>query len=46
MMGPRQVAQGALIHQFSIEGLVPRDNPVCGIDHFLDLNRPGFTGDC
>jgi len=37
MMGPRQVAQGALFYEFSIEGFVPIDHPVRGIDRFLDL---------
>ena len=37
MMGPRQVAQGALFYEFSIEGFVPQDHPVRGIDRFLDL---------
>ena len=38
MMGPRQVAQGALFYEFSIEGFVPLDHPVRGIDRFLDLS--------
>ncbi|WP_324753161.1 IS1182 family transposase [Roseovarius sp. Pro17] len=37
MMGPRQVAQGALFYEFSIEGFVPQDHPMRGIDCFLDL---------
>ncbi len=37
MMGPRQVAQGALFYEFSIDGFVPQDHPVRGIDRFLDL---------
>lgn len=37
MMGPRQVAQGALFYEFSIESFVPNDHPVRGIDRFLDL---------
>ena len=37
MMGPRQVAQGALFYEFSIESFVPKDHPVRGIDRFLDL---------
>lgn len=37
MMGPRQVAQGALFYEFSIEGFVPQDHPMRGIDRFLDL---------
>ena len=27
MMGPRQVAQGALFYEFSIEEFVPDDHP-------------------
>ena len=38
MMGPRQVAQGALFYEFSIEGFVPIDHPFRGIDLFLDLS--------
>jgi len=37
MMGPRQVAQGTLFYEFSIDEFVPRDHPVRGIDRFLDL---------
>ena len=37
MMGPRQVAQGALFYEFSIEEFVPQDHPIRGIDRFLDL---------
>lgn len=38
MMGPRQVAQGALFYKVSIEEFVPLDHPVRGIDRFLDLS--------
>ena len=38
MMGPRQVAQGALFYEFSIEEFVPLDHPLRGIDRFLDLS--------
>ncbi|NIA71401.1 transposase [Pelagibius litoralis] len=38
MMGPRQVAQGALFYEFSIEEFVPKDHPLRGIDRFLDLS--------
>ena len=38
MMGPRQVAQGALFYAFSIEEFVPADHPLRGIDRFLDLS--------
>ena len=37
MMGPRQVAQGALFYEFSIEGHVPSDHLLRGIDRFVDL---------
>lgn len=37
MMGPRQVAQGALFYEFSIEEFVPQDHLMRGIDRFLDL---------
>ena len=37
MMGPRQVVQRALFYELSIEGFVPQDHPVHGIDRFLDL---------
>ena len=39
MMGPRQVAQGALFYEFSIEEFVPQDHPMRGIDRFLDLTE-------
>ncbi|GFE49022.1 hypothetical protein So717_07750 [Roseobacter cerasinus] len=38
MMGPRQMAQGALFYEFSIEEFVPGDHPLRGIDRFLDLS--------
>lgn len=37
MMGPRQIAQGALFYEFSIEDFVPQDHLMRGIDRFLDL---------
>jgi len=37
MMGPRQVAQGALYYEFSIEDHVPNDRFLRGIDRFVDL---------
>ena len=45
MMEPRRNAQGALIYEFSIEGFVPQDHPVRGIDRFVDLSdvRPLFA---
>ena len=39
MMGPRQVAQGALLYKFSIEEFVPADHPLRSIDCFLDLSE-------
>ena len=38
MMGPKQVAQGALFYEFSIEDHVPRDHMLRTIDRFVDLN--------
>jgi len=38
MMGPRQVAQGALFYEFSIEDHVPSDHLLRRIDRFLDLS--------
>ena len=38
MMGPRQVAQGALFYEFSIEEFVPGGHPLRGIDRFLDVS--------
>ena len=37
MMGPRQVAQGALFYEFTIEDHVPPDHLLRGIDRFVDL---------
>ena len=37
MMGPRQVAQGALFYEFSIEDHVPPDHLLRGKDRFVDL---------
>ncbi len=39
MMGPRQVAQGALFYEFSIEDHVPADHLLRKIDGFLDLSE-------
>ena len=36
-MGPRQVAQGALFYEFSIEDHVPPDHPLRAMDRFVDL---------
>lgn len=38
MMGPGQVAQGVLFYGFPIEDFVPQDQPLRGIDPFLDLS--------
>ena len=37
MMGPRQVEQGALFYNFSIDAHVPTDHLLRSIDHFVDL---------
>lgn len=37
MMGPRQVSQGALFYEFTIEDHVPADHLLRGIDRFVDL---------
>ena len=39
MMGPRQVAQGALFYEFSIADHVPGDHLLRRIDRFLDLSK-------
>ena len=39
MMGPKQVAQGALFYEFSIEEFVSQDHPLRGIDRFVDLSN-------
>jgi hypothetical protein len=38
MMGPRQVAQGALFYAFSIKDHVPADHLLLRIDRFVDLS--------
>ena len=38
MMGERQVDQGALFYEFSLEGHVPADHLLRAIDRFVDLN--------
>ena len=38
MMGPRQVAQGALFYEFSLEDHVPGDHLLRSIDRFIDLS--------
>jgi transposase len=37
MMGSRQVAQGALFYEFSLEDHVPEDHLIRAIDRFVDL---------
>ena len=39
MMGPRQVEQGALFYNFSIEAHVPADHLLRSIDRFVDLSE-------
>lgn len=39
MLGPRQVAKGALFFELQIEGVVPPDHPVRGIDRLPDLSH-------
>ena len=39
MMGPRQVEQGALFYNFSLEGHVPADHLLRSVDRFVDLVR-------
>ena len=38
MMGPRQVAQGALFYEFSLEDHVPIRHVLRQIDRFVDLS--------
>jgi hypothetical protein len=37
MMGPRQVEQGALFYNFSLDAHVPGDHLLRSIDRFVDL---------
>jgi hypothetical protein len=37
MMGDRQIDQGALFYQFSLENHVPADHMLRAIDRFVDL---------
>ena len=39
MMGPRQVEQGALFYNFSIDAHVPADHLLRSIDRFVDLSE-------
>ena len=36
MMGPRQVEQGNLFYEFSLDAHVPADHLLCSIDRFID----------
>lgn len=38
MMGPRQVAQGALFYEFNLDALVPQDHLLRSIDRFVDFS--------
>jgi hypothetical protein len=35
MRGPRQLAQGALCHEFNIDAVVPEDHLLRSIDRFV-----------
>ena len=37
MLGERQVDQGALFYEFSLEKQVPSDHMLRSIEHFVDL---------
>ena len=39
MMGSRQMAQGALFYEFSLEDHVPQDHLIHAIDRFVDLGH-------
>ena len=39
MMGPRQVEQGALFYDFSLDAHVPADHLLRSIDRFVDLSE-------
>ena len=39
MIGPRQVAQGSLFYEFSLEDHVPPDHLLRSIDRFVDLGN-------
>jgi transposase len=38
MLGPKQNAQGALFHEFSIADYVPADHLLRPVEHFVDLS--------
>jgi len=44
MMGPRQVEQGALFYNFTIDAHVPADHLLRSIDRFVDLSELPFAG--
>jgi len=39
MMGPRQVEQGALFYEFSLDGHVPPEHLLKSIDRFVELSE-------
>ena len=39
MMGPRQVEQGALFYEFSVDGHVPPEHLLRSIDRFVELSE-------
>ena len=39
MMGPRQVEQGALFYEFSLDGHVPPEHLLRSIDRFVELSE-------
>jgi transposase len=39
MLGPRQVEQGALFYEFSLDGHIPSDHLLRSIDRFVDLSE-------
>ena len=43
MMGPRQIAQGQLFYDFSLEAMVPPDHLLRSIDRFVDLSNVRAT---
>ena len=38
MMGPQQVAQGALFYDFNLDALAPQDHLLRSIDRFVNLS--------
>ena len=43
MMGPRQVEQGALFYNFSLDAHVPADHLLRSIDRFVELRNCGAS---